>query len=149
VRNFDWLPFTPPPSGRFLRSFRCIGGSWLFVVTRSMAVTRIYRKDLPRVTASHNRLYLSLSKCIRHRLIAKINNKRRPWTCEALSRISVDYSCAHRAPMPIASPRHATQHNTTPRHVRPSEASERMRVFLPFSFPPHTYKCIESNPLFK
>jgi hypothetical protein len=44
-----------------------------------VAVARIYRKDLPRVTASRNRLGLSLSKHIRHRLIAKINSKRRSW----------------------------------------------------------------------
>jgi hypothetical protein len=53
---------------------RCVGGSWLFVVSRSMVATRIYREDPPRVTVSHNRLDLSLSKCIRHGLITK--NKR-------------------------------------------------------------------------
>jgi hypothetical protein len=100
------------------RKLRCVGGSWLFVVTRSVPVTHIYRKDLPRVTASHNRLYLSLSKCIRHRLIAKINNKRRSWTCEALSRISVDDSCAHR----LATPCHTTQHHATSGPARRASA---------------------------
>jgi hypothetical protein len=59
---------------------------WLVVVliTSSVAATRNYSEDLPRVTASRNRLGLSLSKHIRHGLIAKINGKRRPWTCEAL-----------------------------------------------------------------
>jgi hypothetical protein len=86
---------------------RCIGGSWLFVVASSVAAARIYREDMPKVTASHNRLGLSLSKRIRHGLKATINGKRKPWTCEALDRILVDYSCARRAPAPITSPRHA------------------------------------------
>jgi hypothetical protein len=56
----------------------------LFVVANSVAAARIYREDLPRVAAariyredlprvivSRNRLGLSLSKYIRHRLIAK------------------------------------------------------------------------------
>jgi hypothetical protein len=49
---------------------RCVG-SWLFVVTSSVVVARIYREDPLRLTASHNRLDLSLSKRIRHGLIAK------------------------------------------------------------------------------
>jgi hypothetical protein len=111
---------------------RCIGGSWLFVVTHSVVVTHIYREDLPRVTMSYNRLGLSLSKHIRHELVEKINGKRRPLTCEALGRILMDYSHARRSPAPIASPRPA----------RPGEASERVHVFLAFSSPPHTCKCI-------
>jgi hypothetical protein len=71
---------------------RCVG---VFVaagfVTISVAVTRIYREDLPRVTVSRNRLALSLSKHIRHGLVAKINSKRRPRACEALGQISADY----------------------------------------------------------
>jgi hypothetical protein len=68
-------------------------------VATSVAAARIYREDLPRVTPSCNRLGLSLSKRIRHELIVKINGKRRPQTCEALDRISADYSCARRAPV--------------------------------------------------
>jgi hypothetical protein len=67
------------------RKPRCIG-SWLFTVASSVAAARrIYREDLPRVTASRNRLGLSLSKRIRHRLVVKINGKRRPQTCEILA----------------------------------------------------------------
>jgi hypothetical protein len=62
---------------------RCLGGSWFFIVTRSMVVAHIYMEDLPRVTASHNKLGLSVSKRIRYGLIAKINDKRRSRTCEA------------------------------------------------------------------
>jgi hypothetical protein len=57
---------------------RCIGGSWLFALTRFMATARIYREGMPRVIASCNRLGLSISKRIRHELVAKINGKRRP-----------------------------------------------------------------------
>jgi hypothetical protein len=53
------------------------------LVTTSVMATRIYREDMPRVIASHNRLGLSLSKRIRHELVAKINGKRKPWICEA------------------------------------------------------------------
>jgi hypothetical protein len=74
-------------------------------VDTSVVTTRIYRKDPPQVTTSHNRLGLSLSKYIRHRLIAKNKRKRRSRTCEDLGQISVDYSRTRRAPMPIASPR--------------------------------------------
>jgi hypothetical protein len=55
---------------------RCIG-SWLFIVTSSMTVARIHRKDPLRVTSSYNGLGLSLSKCIRYGLVTKINSKRR------------------------------------------------------------------------
>jgi hypothetical protein len=79
----------------------------LFIVIYSMVAARIYRKDLPRVTTLRNRLGLSLSKRIRHELIAKINGKRRSWACEALGWISVDYSGACRAVVPITSSRHA------------------------------------------
>jgi hypothetical protein len=33
---------------------RCLGGSWLFIVTHSAAVAHIYIEDLPKVTVSHN-----------------------------------------------------------------------------------------------
>jgi hypothetical protein len=105
---------------------RCIAGSWLFILTSSVAAARIYRDDLPRVTASRNRLGLSLSKHIRHGLVAKINGKRRSWTCEALDRISMDYSRAHLAPAPIASPCHAP-----PRPTRRDE-----RAHMSFSLSP-------------
>jgi hypothetical protein len=71
-----------------------------FFITTSVTVARIYRKDPPRVITSHNRLGLSLSKRIRHGLVAKINGKRKSRTCEALGRISADYSRASRAPAP-------------------------------------------------
>jgi hypothetical protein len=57
------------------RKPRCISGSWLFVVTHSVAATRIHREDAPSVTVSHNRLDRSLSKRIRPVLMAKINGK--------------------------------------------------------------------------
>jgi hypothetical protein len=108
---------------------RCVG---VFVVvdfvTIFMAAARIYREDLPRVTASRNRLGLSLSKYIRYGLIAKINGKMSSWACEALGRISVDYSHARHASAPIASPRHAP--------VRRGERA-RVCVFLFLLSPPH------------
>jgi hypothetical protein len=70
----------------------------------SMAAARIYREYMLRVTTSHNRLGLFLSKRIRHGFVAKINDKRRSGACEALDWILTDYSCARRAPVPIASP---------------------------------------------
>jgi hypothetical protein len=79
------------------------------MITTSMAAAHISREDPPRVTASRNQLGLSLSKHIRHRLIAKINGKRRPRTYEALDRISADYSCACHTSAPIASPVPARQ----------------------------------------
>jgi hypothetical protein len=112
--------------------------SWLlfFFVTISVAAVRIYREDLRRVTASRNWLGLSLSKRIRHGLISKINGEKRSRACEALGRISMDYSQARHAPASIVSP-------------RPGEASERVHVFPPFFSSPHTWKCIESNPPYK
>jgi hypothetical protein len=89
---------------------RCVGDSWLFIVTRFMVVARIYREDLSRVTASHNRLRLSLSKHIRHGLIAKINDKRKLWTYEALDPILMNYSYARRVIVSIASPHHVMPH---------------------------------------
>jgi hypothetical protein len=65
------------------RGCSCVG---IFV-----AAARIYREDPPRVTASRNRLGLSLSKRIRHGLVAKINGKMRSQACEALGWISADY----------------------------------------------------------
>jgi hypothetical protein len=62
---------------------------------------------------------LGLSIKHRHGLIVKINRKRKPQTYEA----------SH--------------------HATPDEASECTHVFLPFSSPPHSCKCIDSNPLFK
>jgi hypothetical protein len=38
---------------------RCVG-SWLFIVTSFVTAAHIYRKDTPRITASRNRLALSL-----------------------------------------------------------------------------------------
>jgi hypothetical protein len=81
----------------------CFRGCWYVAI--SVAVARIYREDPPRVTTSQNQLGLSLSKRIRHRLVAKINSKRRLRVYEALGQILVDYSRAHRAPVPITSPR--------------------------------------------
>jgi hypothetical protein len=89
------------------------------VFTSSVAAAHIYREDPSRVTSFHNRLDLSLTKCIIYGLIPKINDKRRLWTCKALGRILVDYSRA-RPLVPIASPRHA----------QPDEASERVCFFL-------------------
>jgi hypothetical protein len=85
---------------------RCVG-SWLFIVTSSVALTCIYREDPHRITGFRKWLGLSLSKRIRHELIEKINDKRRPRTCEALGWISTEYLRARRAPTPISSPRHA------------------------------------------
>jgi hypothetical protein len=95
---------------------RCIGDSWLFIATSSVAATHIYREDPPRVRASHNWLGLSLSKRIRHGLVTKINGKRRSRICEALGRIPVDYSHVHHAPVLIA-----TSHHATPDPVRRGE----------------------------
>jgi hypothetical protein len=75
---------------------------WLFIGNRFMTAARIYREDLTRVTTSHNRLDLSQSKRIRHRLGAKINAKRRSSTYEALGQILVDHSRVRRVPTPIA-----------------------------------------------
>jgi hypothetical protein len=93
----------------------------LFFVTQFMAPGFIYREDLLKVTASHNRLGPPLSKLIKHRPIEKINGKRRPGTCETFCRISMNYSHAHRAP--IGSPRPAER----------DEVSERTCLFLTFS----------------
>jgi hypothetical protein len=41
---------------------RCVGDSWLFIVTSFVATAHIYREYLYRVIASCNRLGLSLSK---------------------------------------------------------------------------------------
>jgi hypothetical protein len=128
---------------------RCVGGSWLFVVSCSIAAACIYRKDLPKVTTSRNRLGLSLSKRIIHSLVAKINDKRRLRTCEALGQISADYSHARRAPAPIALPHLALPCHATPSLTWRGEVIERAHVFLSFSSPSHTSKCIESNPPFK
>jgi hypothetical protein len=99
-----------------------------FLITTSVTAARIYRKDMPRVTASCNRLDLSLSKRIRHGLVTKINGKRKSRTCEDLCPISVYYSHACRAPTTIAPPDEARRASAC--------------IFLPFSSPPHTYKYI-------
>jgi hypothetical protein len=39
---------------------RCVDGVCLFIVASSVVIARIYREDLPRITASHNRLGLSI-----------------------------------------------------------------------------------------
>jgi hypothetical protein len=107
---------------------------WLVVVlvTTSVGVTRIYREDPPRVTTFRNQLGLSPSKRIRHKLVAKINSKRRPRTYEALSQILVNYSHAHRAPVPITS-----SHPTSPRPA-PMRQGERARVYISVTPPPTT-----------
>jgi hypothetical protein len=46
------------------RKPRCDGGSWLFVLLSSVAAARIYREDSPRVTASRNRLGLSINNVL-------------------------------------------------------------------------------------
>jgi hypothetical protein len=48
----------------------------LFCVTSSVVDAHIYREDPFRVTAFRNRLDLSLSKYIRHGLVAKLNGKK-------------------------------------------------------------------------
>jgi hypothetical protein len=63
----------------------CFCGCWFVAIF--VAIVRIYREDLSRVTSSRNQLGLSLSKCIKHGLVAKINGKRRPRACEALGPI--------------------------------------------------------------
>jgi hypothetical protein len=94
---------------------------WLvaILITTTVADTRIYRENPPRVTTFCNRLGLSLSKCIRYRLIAKINSKRRPRTCEALDQILMNYSCTRHASASIAS-----------RHATPGEVSACVSLFL-------------------
>jgi hypothetical protein len=67
----EWGEVTVVVQQRRTQKFRCIASSWLFVITSSMTAARIYREDLPRIIASHNRLGLSLSKRIRHGLIEK------------------------------------------------------------------------------
>jgi hypothetical protein len=113
---------------RMRRRPRCVGGSWLFCVTTSVAATCIYKEHPPRVTASRNRLGLSLSKHIRHGLVAKINGKRKPQTCKPLDRISVNYSLACRAPAPIALPCYARR-------------AERARVCVSLSHLLYTFAC--------
>ncbi len=87
-------------------------------VATTVVAAHIYREDPPRVIAFRNRLGLSLSKCIRHGLVEKINGKRKPRTCEALGQILVHYSHTRHAPAPITSPCHA----------RRGEVSERACV---------------------
>jgi hypothetical protein len=108
---------------------RCVG---IFrgcsCVATPVAATSIYREDPPRVTVSRNQLGLSLSKRIRHGLVAKINDKRRSWTCEALSRISANHSCASCA---------RAHYLTLPRHARPGPARRGERALTcvsPFLF---------------
>jgi hypothetical protein len=109
---------------------RCVG---VFMVVGFFTIF-VVAAHIYRVTTSRNRLCLSLSKRIRHRLVTKINGKRRPQSCEALGRISMDYSCARHVHAPIASPRHAPP--------RPGEARRgewaRTRVCLPLSPLLHT-----------
>jgi hypothetical protein len=63
------------------RKPRCVGGSWLFVVTSSVVIAHIYREGLLRVIVSRNRLGLSIKH--RHGLTVKINRKRKSRTYEA------------------------------------------------------------------
>jgi hypothetical protein len=101
----EWDKVALTAQQRRKRKTRCVGDSWLFIVFRSVMTAHIYRKDLPRITTFDNRLDLSLSKRIRHKLIVKTNGKRKLWTYEALSQILPYHSCTRRAPMPIVSPR--------------------------------------------
>jgi hypothetical protein len=112
------VPETYSPDRRCSKTYMCwcFRGCWYIAIF--MAVARIYRKDPPRVIASCNRLVLSQSNRIRHGLVAKINEKRRPRACEALGRILVDYSRARCAPAPIASPHLASPRHATPRPTR-------------------------------
>jgi hypothetical protein len=112
---------------------RCAGGSWLFVGTRSVGAARIYRKDPPMVTTSHNRLGLSPSKHIRYKLVAKINGKRKLRTCVSLGQILVDHSCARYPPAPIASPCDAMHY--------PARPDEQARVCFSLSPLLHTLVC--------
>jgi hypothetical protein len=106
-----------PAQQRRRRKTRWAGGSCLLViVTRSMVATRIYRKDLTRVTTSRNLLGLSLSKRIRHGLIEK--NKLQNEAMD-LCGFGSDFRLAS-----ITSPRHATPYPT-----RQGEASERACVY--------------------
>jgi hypothetical protein len=86
----------------------CFRGCWYIAI--SVTAAHIYGEDLLRVTASRNRLYLSLSNILEHGLVTKINGRRRSQACEVLDWISVDYSCARFAPAPITSPRLASPH---------------------------------------
>jgi hypothetical protein len=70
------------------------------LVPTFMVAIRIYREDLFRVITSHNQLGLSILKCIRHGLVAKINDKRKSWIYEALGQISADHSRARHTPLP-------------------------------------------------
>jgi hypothetical protein len=123
---------------------RCVGGSW-FGVTTSMAATHIYREDMPRVTASRNRLALSLSKLIRHGLIAKLNGKRQKEAAD-LRVFGPDFDGLFMCTSYAHAHRLASSCHDTPRPAprQPGEAS--VCVFLHFFSPSHTYKCIESNP---
>jgi hypothetical protein len=103
----EWGEVALTAQQRRRRKLRCVGDSCLFIVTHSVVATRVYREDLPRVTTSHNRLGLSLSKHIRHRLVVKINGKRKPQTYEALGHTLAKHSYTRHAPAPITSPRHA------------------------------------------
>jgi hypothetical protein len=49
----DWDKIDLVAQQQRRRKPRCVGGSWLFVVTSSVAATHIYREDPPRVTSSH------------------------------------------------------------------------------------------------
>jgi hypothetical protein len=88
----------------------------LFIVASSVAAARcIYREDLPRVTTSRNRLGLSLSKRIRHRLVVKINGKRRPQTYEVLAKFwwTIHTHVVHPRPSPhLATPHFVWQAST-------------------------------------
>jgi hypothetical protein len=138
----EWDEVALVAQQRRMWKLRCVGESWLFIVTSSLVAAHIYREDLPRVTALRNWLGLSLSKRIRHGLIVKINSKRKLRTCEALHQISMDHSRARRVPAPITSPHHAMLGQ-----AQLSEASKHAHVFLPFFSPPYSCKCRGSNPL--
>jgi hypothetical protein len=77
---------------------RCIGDSWLFIVTSSVMAARIYGEDPPRITVSRNRPGLF----IRQTIVAKINGKRKPRSYDTLGQISVNHSRTRCVPARLA-----------------------------------------------
>jgi hypothetical protein len=67
----EWDEVALTAQQRRSQKARCVGGSWLFIVSCSVVAACIYREELTRVTTSHNQLGLSLSTHIRHGLVAK------------------------------------------------------------------------------
>jgi hypothetical protein len=128
---------------RWRWKIRCIGGLWFFVVTHSVVAAHIYREDLPRVTASLMSTSIKMYQAWTHS-----KNKRQKEVTDLWGlRPNFDWLFTR----PSCARAHCL---TSPRHARPGPArrgkvSERTCVFLPFSSPPHTCKCIDSHPPFK